>query len=43
MSDTVSIFIPADPHSIPEFSAQQEAQDLLRSFAPEAEEGSNNR
>jgi len=32
------IFIPTDPHSIQELSAQHEAQDLLRSFGPEADE-----
>jgi hypothetical protein len=37
------IFIPTDPHSIQELSAQHEAQDLLRSFGPEADEDSNNR
>jgi hypothetical protein len=39
----VLIFIPTDPDSILELSAQQEAQDLLRSVVPEADEGSNNR
>lgn len=43
MSDTVLIFMPTDPHSILELSAQQEAQGLLRSVVPEVDEGSNNR
>ncbi len=38
MSDNVLIFIPTDPSYIPEPSAQQEAQNLLRSFAPDADE-----
>jgi hypothetical protein len=38
VSDNVLIFIPTDPHYIPEPSAQQEARNLLRSFAPDADE-----
>jgi hypothetical protein len=38
MSDNILIFIPTDPDSIPEPSAQQEARDVLRSFVPDADE-----
>jgi len=38
VSDNILIFIPTDPYYIPEHSAQQEARDLLGSFAPDADE-----
>lgn len=38
MSDNILIFIPTDPDYIPEPSAQQEAQDVLRAFVPDADE-----
>lgn len=38
MSDNVLIFIPTNPQYIPELPAQLKAEDLLRSFAPNADE-----